>query len=274
MTALLALALTLALALVLTLAHSLSLLPAMHAQTVALWASHLGLLASGWVLASWRGRQVRRQLQALKTSAAPTVARPDAAETLRAERRRLALDLHDGAIQPYIGLKLAVEALRLQAGAGHPLEAGLQRIVAMTEAVISDLRRRAQSLTQAPTSPLRCLRTELEHQARQMRDFHGLDIAVQTAQTPALSAQLHEEVSHLVREGLSNIRRHTQARSAEVRIDCKDGWLGICIANEAPAGVRPFTPRSITERARALGGRALVCTQVDGRTDVRVRLPV
>lgn len=271
MTALLILALTLTLALAVSLAQGFSLLPVMNTETLVGWAGSLGLLATGWVLASRRARQLQRQLQALRASAGPT--QPELSEALKAERRRLALDLHDAAIQPYIGLKLAVEALRLQAGAGHPLEPGLQRIVAMTEAVISDLRHCTQGLTQQP-GPSRCLRAELEHQARQMRDFHGLDIAVQATKTPSLSARLHEEVSHLVREGLSNIRRHTQARRAEVRIDCKNGWLGIRIANEAPAGITPFTPRSITERARALGGRALVCTQADGRTDVRVRLPV
>lgn len=276
MTLLLGLALTLALGLVVTLAHSLNLIPT--TPSGALWASHLGVLAAAWALAGWRERRLQRQLRGLRAQleAGPSVEHSPIAQahSLNAERRRLALDLHDGAIQPYIGLKLAVEAVRLQAGAGHPLEAGLQRIVAMTEAVISDLRQCAQRLTHASPSGPRCLRTELEHQARQMRDFHGLDISVQAHKAPLLSARLHEEVSHLVREGLSNIRRHTQARAGEVRIDCKDGWLGIHIANDAPSGAQPFTPRSITERARALGGRALVCTQAGGRTDVRVRLPV
>ena len=278
MTLLLGLALTLALGLALTLVHSLNLIPT--TPSGPLWASHLGVLGAAWALAGWRERRLRSQLRELRaqleasSSPQPLPAAQAQAHDLDAERRRLALDLHDGAIQPYIGLKLAVEALRLQAGTGHPLEAGLQRIVAMTEAVISDLRQCAQRLTHPSPSGTQCLRTELENQARQMRDFHGLDIAVQAHQAPRLSARLHEEVSHLVREGLSNIRRHTQARAAEVRIDCKDGWLGIHIANDAPSGAQPFTPRSITERAQALGGRALVCTQAGGRTAVRVRLPV
>jgi signal transduction histidine kinase len=186
----------------------------------------------------------------------------------------MALDLHDGAIQPYIGLKLALEALHLQAGPGHPLASGLQRIIAMTQSVIDDLRRRAQRLKQAPPSDLLCLRSELEQQARQMHEFHGLDVAIHAPQSAPLNARLHEEVALLVREGLSNIRRHTPARRAQVRVDWKNGWLGIHIANQAPPGTPLFTPRSITERAQALGGRALVCMQASGRTDVQVRLPV
>lgn len=278
----LGLALTLTLGLALSLVYGLNLMPT--TPSGALWASHLGVLAAAWALLSERERRLRRQLRELraqlKASASPqprAAAQAQAqaqARGLDAERRRLALDLHDGAIQPYIGLKLALEALRLQAGAGNPLEEGLQRIVAMTEAVISDLRQCAERLTHPSPSGTRCLRTELENQARQMRDFHGLDIAVQAHQAPRLSARLHEEVSHLVREGLSNIRRHTQARAGEVRINCKKGWLGIHISNDAASPAQPFTPRSITERAQALGGRALVCTQAGGRTDVRVRLPV
>lgn len=278
LTVLLLLALTLALGLALTLAHGLRLIPESAPGPVWLWWSHLGLLVGAAMLAGWREHRLQLQIRTLKASieSAPANQSLQSTETasLEAQRRRLALDLHDGAIQPYIGLKLALEALRLQAGAGHPLETGLQRILAMTEAVIGDLRQCAQRLTHAPPSRSRCLRTELEHQAQQMRQFHGLDIAVQAPEIPQLSAQLHEEVSHLVREGLSNIRRHTQARSGQVRVECHEGWLGIRIANEAPPGAQPFTPRSITERARALGGRALVCTQANGRTDVQVRLPV
>ncbi len=278
LTVLLLLALTLALALALTLAHSLRLIPEWTPDSVWLWCSHLGLLMGAAALVGWREHRLQQQLRALKIQeelapATQSLQIPEAA-SIEVQRRRLALDLHDGAIQPYIGLKLALEALRLQAGTGHPLEAGLQRILAMTEAVIRDLRQCAHRLTQDPPSGLRCLRTELERQAQQMREFHGLDIAVQAQELPQLSAQLHEEVSHLVREGLSNIRRHTQARSGQVRVDCHEGWLGIRIANEASPGTQPFTPRSITERARALGGRALVCTQANGRTDVQVRLPV
>ena len=267
---LLTLALALALALALLLAHGLTLIPAWPVEASWPWWSHLALLAAVWLLAGHREQRLRQQIHALKQALDETRAR----QTASAERRRLALDLHDGAIQPYIGLKLALEALQMQAGPGHPLAPGLQRIIAMTEAVINDLRQRAQRLRQAPSPNLLCLRTELEQQARQMQQFHGLDVALETPRSTQLDARLHEEVALLVREGLSNIRRHTPARKAQVRVDCKNGWLGIHIVNQAPPGTPLFTPKSITERARALGGRALVCMQANGRTAVQVRLPV
>jgi|LauGreDrversion4_2_1035121.scaffolds.fasta_scaffold09191_3 signal transduction histidine kinase len=188
-------------------------------------------------------------------------------------RHRVALDLHDSAIQPYIGLKLAVEALCMQARAGRPLEAGLNQILAMTGRVIEDLRgcRRQISDPNAWAPPLLA---EIEHQAQLMMQFHGVHIAVKAGSEPPVNERMRAEVLQMVREGLSNIRRHTQARSGEVQLDCDGNWLALRIANEGLPDACGFTPRSISERAAALGGRVQVRREGDGRTAVHVVIPV
>lgn len=194
-------------------------------------------------------------------------------EATRRVRHRVALDLHDSAIQPYIGLKLAVEALCMQARAGRPLEAGLGQISAMAGRVIEDLRgcRRQISEPNTWTPPLL---GEIERQAQLMQQFHGVHIAVKAFEEPPVSHHLRNEVIHMVREGLSNIRRHTRASTGEVQLDCDGAWLALRIANEAAPGTCGFTPRSISDRAAALGGRVQVCHEPHGCTAVRIEIPV
>jgi signal transduction histidine kinase len=58
-------------------------------------------------------------------------------------------------------------------------------------------------------------------------------------------------------------------------VGCTEGWLNIQIENE---GANPppadFTPRSIADRAEALGGRAKVLKANGGRTAVHIEIPV
>jgi signal transduction histidine kinase len=90
-----------------------------------------------------------------------------------------------------------------------------------------------------------------------------------------VSDRLIAEVVQVVREGLSNICKHTVAQRGSVKLRCAHGWLKIQIENEGtgtPAA--DFIPRSITERAAALGGRTQVNSGPDGGTSVYVEIPV
>jgi signal transduction histidine kinase len=82
-------------------------------------------------------------------------------------------------------------------------------------------------------------------------------------------------VLQLVREGLNNICKHTHAHRGRIRIGCTDGKLQIRIENEAcGADFSNFRPRSISERAAALGGSAEVTQGMGGATAVLVEIPI
>jgi hypothetical protein len=223
-------------------------------------------------------------------------------------------------MQPYIGLKLALEAL--QSRQGQALAAGLQSLVAMTEQVIDglrgDLRRLGPRTADAPargaarlattqtdhpadrpadhpsnhesngkangkandkanhqaTDPAGQLADELAQQARLMHQLHGVNIAVRGPVPAALSQRLRQEVSQFIREGLSNIRRHTLARAGEIELRCDGQQLGLRISNEGLAARGDFAPRSISQRARALGGWSEVRSEAGQRTAVHVTIPL
>lgn len=200
-----------------------------------------------------------------------------ASEAASQERRKIALDIHDTAIQPYIGLKMGLSALRHQAAADNPLVDDLDRLLDMAGKVTEDLRRFAGSMRQGVDGPNTMLLTTLQRQARQIREFYGIDFKVEVDGEVQVSDRLTAEVLQIVQEGLANVCKHTMAQRGCVRLTCADGRITVQIENEctdAPAA--SFVPRSIVERATALDGTACVArSELDGGiTVVRVEIPV
>ncbi len=81
----------------------------------------------------------------------------------------------------------------------------------------------------------------------------------------------------IIKEGLSNILRHTSAKLAFVSFQSTDTHLVLEIGNEisdAPSNISRFKPKSIYERALSLNGETLVKMDADGYTVVRVSIPL
>lgn len=198
-----------------------------------------------------------------------------ASEAVLRERQKIARDLHDSTIQPYIGLRHGLSALRNKAGADNPLIADLDKLIAMSTLVLGDMRRYARGFKSGLQQSEPELLVALRRQAAQVKDFYGIGITVSSAGGLDISDRLAAEVFQIVNEGMSNIRKHTSAREGAVTLGCADGWLNIRIENECPAGpAEVFLPHSIAERAAALGGKAHVEHKADGDTVVLVAIPV
>ena len=119
-----------------------------------------------------------------------------------------------------------------------------------------------------------CL-SALRRQAEQVERCYGVRVTVDVEGRLALGDRISAEVLQIVREGLSNICRHTAASSSMVRMRCDDAMLRIEINNDnGGAMAMPFTPRSISERAAALGGRAYVKQGAVNSTAVCVEIPI
>lgn len=196
-----------------------------------------------------------------------------ATDAASAERQKIAMDLHDSAVQPYIGLRFGLSALRCKADPGNPLNEDLDRLIAMSTQVIGDLRSFAQDVRSCAADAPRPLAEALRQQVRLIREFHNVDIEVDLEEDVPCSDRLAAEVLQIVREALSNIVRHTMARHAQVHVRCDRDLLRIQVDNEGAANECDFTPKSITARAAALGGRAYV-QRAHAGTAVHVEIPV
>ncbi len=193
------------------------------------------------------------------------------------ERFKISLDIHDTTIQPYIGLKLGLDALNRQAGTDNPLSEEISELLCMTESTISDLRNYVTTLREEKALTKDSLVTSLKDQSEHYKRFYGIDVHIECDPKILLNSRLAYEVLQILSEGLSNILRHTKTKRAALSISIEDQLLILKISNESPD--RPdykadFVPRSINERALSLGGTSTVKNDTQGSTVVYISIPM
>jgi signal transduction histidine kinase len=198
-----------------------------------------------------------------------------ASDSAAIERGKIALDLHDTAIQSYIGLQLGLLALCRKAAPSNPLNEELGKLVTMAADVVVQLRDYAQRACGAPAADEPILLAALRRQAAQALAAYGVQVRIDIEGSIEFGDRMCAEVLQIVREGISNVCRHTAAKRAGVSLRCGGGMLRIEINNEhGGKQPPPFRPRSISERAAALGGSAFVSQGRFNDTIVYVEIPI
>ena len=197
------------------------------------------------------------------------------------ERARIARDIHDTTVQPYIGLKLGLEALQRRLEPASSARKQLDELVEMSRLVVRDLRAyvtrlRLEGASEATRWPAEHLIVGLREHLERYRNFYGIDVELRSDESSALTDRVAAEAYQIVCEGLANIHRHTPAKRAFVELRFKPDSLAIEIGNECAPAVPPvaFMPRSIAERAQALGGTTTVELHERGHDIVRVAIPL
>ena len=199
-----------------------------------------------------------------------------ASEVAGHERQKISRDIHDSAIQPYIGLKFALEALARKASPTDPLAKDIERLAAMAQREIVELRRYVKGLRGQGEPGHAALVPALRRQAARFGELYGIKVEVEAAAELRVGDGLADDAFHMVSEALSNIRRHTMAALARINLSCDTQMFTLQIANpcDAAMSVKLFTPRSIAERALALGGTCQVETGPGRDTVVTVEIPL
>lgn len=191
------------------------------------------------------------------------------------ERQRIVRDLHDSTIQPYIGLKLGLQALRNKAASDNPLASDIDELIAMSDSVISDLRTNVERIGSTKMRADKALQTGILEQVQKFRDYYGIEVDIRIEKDIRLNDRLAVEVLQMISEGLSNIRKHTAARRAGLALFHKQGRLRLEIQNESHLPLdATFHPRSISQRATSLGGQLHIERNQNGDMVVAVEIPV
>jgi signal transduction histidine kinase len=193
------------------------------------------------------------------------------------ERHRISLDVHDTTIQPYIGLTLALSALSREFSSDPLLTNKIDEIIHMANMTIQDLRSYKDTLREKSLMRGDFLVTAISHQADRLFRFYGIHVDVIDTIDPNLSGKIAEAAFQIVKEGLSNILRHTDAKKAFVSIQSSDTHLILEIGNDtenSTPSFELFKPKSIFERASTLNGETIVTTNNDGYSVVRVTIPL
>jgi signal transduction histidine kinase len=207
----------------------------------------------------------------------------DAAEQ---ERRRIAHDIHDSVIQPYLGLQFGLSALDQKLEAGNTaIRGNVQELLELTNHELAELRRFVWGL-KATEERADILLPAIARYAERFSVVTGIKVDVAAYGKIKVNDRLAAELFQIVAEGLSNVRRHAFCRDARVEISCKDSSLLLQIKNSRPRanpdgergdgqdGVKSFRPHSIAERAASLGGDTQVFVDDKDYTVVSVGIPL
>jgi signal transduction histidine kinase len=193
------------------------------------------------------------------------------------ERQKIARDLHDSVIQPYMGLQYKLAAIRNKLSAGAPDVADdLNQLFETTVREITGLRHYVRELKDT-ASARDHLVAALRRYTEQFQENYGINVEVVCQSDLLITDRLAAELIQMAHEGLMNAWKHTEATHCVVRLDSINSNLVLCIENNnAPpdAEREHFKPRSLTERAASLGGRASIEHAGTGQTVIRVQIPL
>jgi len=191
------------------------------------------------------------------------------------ERRRLADELHDGAVQSLSGIALL-------------LDAGLHSIEEGRDEEALDVIRRALDRHRATIGQLRDLSFNLEPVVLRDQGFvpavralteqiglaHQVHVEVEVEAAERLASKTQAALYQIIREALNQAVRRGPPKSLSVRVrDLDDGGFETEITDDAPGERRRRSLEELGERARTLNGRLTVHQGGNGGTTVLVTLP-
>ncbi|MFI9485925.1 sensor histidine kinase [Promicromonospora sp. NPDC052451] len=253
--------------------------------------------AARW-LAPSRSERLAAQVESL------TVSRAELLAALDAERGRIERDLHDGVQQRAVAVGLLVDRARRAVAASGGTVPGtgtagarlLEQAAREVELLVSDLREVAWRVrpTTLDTHGLEPVLRQLVERAAVptvlewavAAEPSGLDSSGIPAEPARLPGGVEATVYYVVAEALTNVARHSGARTARVGVALVDpGTTGgngddavvrVVVCDDGVGGARPQAGHGLAGlagRVAAAGGTLTVDSPAGGPTRIEVTLP-
>jgi signal transduction histidine kinase len=187
-----------------------------------------------------------------------------------AERARFARELHDGAVQSLIAVEMQVDVLRRQADAQGPIGGELGRIQGLLREEVLKLRELMQQMKSIDVDAQRLLSVLNDTVERFQRETGISARFVTELEEFDMPQKVCRELLRIVQEGLVNVRKHSQARHALVRLGSTESLWTLSLEDDGKGF--PFSgrltqaemddigkgPMIIKERVRLIGGELTV----------------
>jgi len=191
------------------------------------------------------------------------------------ERRRLANELHDGAVQSLSGVALLLDAglNSIEEGRGEEAQQIIRRALERHRATIGELRNLSFNL-----EPVVLRDQGFAPAVRALTDqiglAHDVRVEVDVEAADQLAEKTQAAMYQIIREALDQAvhRGPPQTLSVTMR-QTPDGGLETAIADDAPGERRRRSLEELEERARTLNGVLTVDQGEEAGTTVRVVLP-
>jgi signal transduction histidine kinase len=201
------------------------------------------------------------------------------------ERARLARELHDGVVQTLIVVQMELEVARCRSIKEAPQFAdGLSRLQTIVRDETVNLRQLTHRLKN-PDASARPLAGLVDLVSRFERET-GIAARFYADSGLSVSPRSSDQVTRILQEGLTNVRKHSGARHVLVRAGARDGRLTLSIEDDgrgfgftgrlsqSEMAASQCGPAVIIERVRELGGEITVESRVGRGARVEVAVPL
>jgi signal transduction histidine kinase len=205
-------------------------------------------------------------------------AREIEARTQKEERRRIARDLHDIALQDLSGTLQSLRLTHLRSRGVEPMLDFEEELEALRRAV-SGLRSAIHDLRHEKERPFVESVESLVELNRQTAPELEIRLIVEDGFSKGLTGEIGVELLRVLQEALINARRHSGARNVEVKLRTGDQEMLAEVADDG----RGFDPAlvwagvglsAMRERIEGLGGKIEFSSRPGEGTRVEVRVPL
>jgi len=203
-----------------------------------------------------------------------------------AERARVARELHDGAVQSLIAVEMQVDVLRRQADTSPQIVGGeLDRIQGLLREEVLKLRELMQQMKSIDVDARRFLSVVRDAVERFERETGISARFVTDVENLEMPDKVCRELLRIVQEGLVNVRKHSKARHALVRLSSSSSEWNLTLEDDGKGF--PFSgrlrqdeldqmgkgPTIIKERVRLIAGALTVESNPSSGTRLEIKVP-
>jgi signal transduction histidine kinase len=203
-----------------------------------------------------------------------------------AERARFARELHDGAVQSLIAVEMQVDVLRRQAeNSPQVVEGELGRIQGLLREEVLKLRELMQQMKSIDVDARRFLGVVTDAVERFERETGISARFVTDVSKLEMPSKVCRELLRIVQEGLVNVRKHSKARHALVRLSATPSQWSLTLEDDGKGF--PFSgrlsqdeldhlgkgPTIIKERVRLIAGALTVESNPGSGTRLEIKVP-
>ena len=182
-----------------------------------------------------------------------------------AERARFARELHDGAVQSLIAVEMQVDVVRRQAEANIPIGGELDRIQRLLREEVLKLRELMQQMKAIDVDAQRLLGVLNDTVERFQRETGISASFITDIDDLDMPQRVCREILRIVQEGLVNVRKHSGAKHALVRLASNTRSWNLIVEDDGKGF--PFAGRYNHQEMEQLGRGPMIIKERVGLID-------
>jgi two-component system NarL family sensor kinase len=205
----------------------------------------------------------------------------DTTPVLKAERERIARELHDTLLQGLTGIALQLETADALMQPGSGSRSPLRRALELTQETMAETRAAIDGLG-AVALRSETLASVLTRLVAEFAEENAVEaVAEVKLEGPRLPLQIETAIVRIVREGLQNVVRHAGATHVHLGARRSKGRLSLILADDGrgfdaskvAASYHGYGIASMRRRTQLVGGRFRLVTAPGGGTRVEISIP-